>query len=433
MKRFFLILAVIIASMPMAIKAANIHPEISDDAEFYMIACEPGQEAYQLFGHAAIRVVDKSQGMDVAFNWGVFSFDAPNFIGRFVVGKTDYELAVWSTDLFLEEYRERGSAVHQFHINLDSTEKHRLWEKLCTNYEPQNRVYRYNFIYDNCATRVVDMILESYDSIDAPQFDMPAMTYRQFVTVYAQDSRWIMLGINLVFGKEADRIITARESATFPLQAMQLLANAKVKRDSTETNILYDHTFLCNEKQANIWREKSNTGTIIMCIPPLAVLLLLIFLFVYKKRYHHNKIATEIVLWTAFAFSLLIIFLQKFTIHPFVHFNYNIMWCSPLAGILAIILLIHHHKYVKTYAALITLLLTLGFIIVLAYSTQSISAPLFCWYLMVAGCELLVLLSYLPRYVSHLRHKMKGIQDGPKKKHHHHHHRSGHHHHHHEG
>ena len=327
MKRLCLLLAFIIAGATLTIKAANLCSKISDDAEFYMITCEPGEETYQLFGHSAIRVVDKSQGLDVAFNWGVFSFDAPNFVGRFIVGETDYELAVWSTDLFLEEYRERGSAVHQYRINLDTTEMRRLWKKLCKNYEPQNRVYRYNFIYDNCATRVVDMIVESYDSIDAPQFDMPSMSYRQFVTLYAHDSRWVMLGINLVFGQEADHVITTKKSTTFPLQAMKVLANAKVVRDSTVTPILSDHTYLCNEKNMDNWREKSSAGTTLMCLPPLIVLALLIFLFFYKKRYHYNKKLSEIILWLSFVASLLIIFLQQFTIHPFVHFNYNILWC----------------------------------------------------------------------------------------------------------
>jgi len=401
-------------------------PEISNKTEFYMIACEPGQETYTLFGHAAIRVVDPIQGLDVSFNWGVFSFDAPNFIGRFVVGQTDYELAVWPTNSFLAEYRERGSAVHQCHINLDSIEKQRLWTLMCKNYQPENRVYRYNFIYDNCATRVVDMILASYDTISSPSFDLPTMSYRKFVSTYTHTDRWISVGIDLVFGREADKVVTAKQSTTFPLQAMQLLLGAKVVRDSVAEPILTDHIFLCNPDKFGAWREQSKFGTILMCILPLAILALYIFLFFWRKKYHFEQISTQIILWLLFILSLLLIFLKHFTIHPLVDFNLNILWCNPITGVLAVMLLFRHRAFLsKVYVSFLTFILTFAYLFVLANDIQCMAGPLFCWWIMVLGVELIILFTYLPRYITHIKHKFK------KHKHHHHHHRHHHHHHHH--
>lgn len=415
-------------------KSAEL-PDISDSTEFYMISCEPGQEAYTLFGHSAIRVVDKTQNLDVAFNWGVFSFEAPNFIGRFVVGKTDYELAVWHTELFLAEYRERGSTVHQCHINLDSLEKRRLWTMLCKNYEPQNRVYRYNFIYDNCATRVVDMILASYDSIDAPSFELPSKSYRELVNSYTHPDNFLALGIDLVFGKLADDIIPKRKSTTFPLQAMALLSETSVKRDGQNEPILTDQTYLCNPDKTGSWKEYSKGKEALMCLLPLAIMALMIFLFLYHKRYHYKKILAEIVLWVLFLLSLLILFLEFFTIHPLVDYNLNILWCSPLAGVLAVVLLLRHKKNLKFVVALATFLSTFSFLFVLTNNVQVVSWPLFFWWLMVLVCELMIVLSYLHHFVRTKRHRHHHHHHGSTPPHyheHHHHHHSHHHSHHHE-
>ena len=126
---------------------------ISDSAKFYLVTCEPAKEIYERFGHSGIRVYDPETKIDEVFHWGLFSFDTPNFVGRFISGNTDYEMGVYSTKFFLPQYVERGSSVYAQELNLTTEQKHALWAKLWDNYRPENRKYRYNFIYDNCATR----------------------------------------------------------------------------------------------------------------------------------------------------------------------------------------------------------------------------------------------------------------------------------------
>ena len=58
------------------------------------MTCAPGTEIYALFGHTALRYEDTARGEDWVFNYGMFSFNTPRFIYRFVKGETDYELGV---------------------------------------------------------------------------------------------------------------------------------------------------------------------------------------------------------------------------------------------------------------------------------------------------------------------------------------------------
>ena len=93
------------------------------------------------------------KGIDVVFNYGLFSFNTPNFIFRFSLGETDYQLGATDYERFAAEYAFFGRSVWQQTLNLTDEEKTELIRLLQENYRPENRVYRYNFFYDNCATR----------------------------------------------------------------------------------------------------------------------------------------------------------------------------------------------------------------------------------------------------------------------------------------
>ena len=92
MKRFFLYT---ILSFFLLLPSAGQAPANSNDSiRLSLLTCAPGEEIYSLFGHTAIRYENPSQGIDVVFNYGLFSFNTPNFIFRFSLGETDYQLGV---------------------------------------------------------------------------------------------------------------------------------------------------------------------------------------------------------------------------------------------------------------------------------------------------------------------------------------------------
>ena len=116
--------------------------------EISLLTCKPHAQIYSLYGHTAIRVVDTEQNMDVAINWGVFDASQPNFVAKFVLGFTDYTMSIVPTEYFLREYEYYGSPVYQQRLNLTEAEKARIMKALDENYRPENRVYRYNYVYN---------------------------------------------------------------------------------------------------------------------------------------------------------------------------------------------------------------------------------------------------------------------------------------------
>ena len=66
--------------------AFSVQSQSTDSIRFSLLTCAPGTEIYSLFGHTAIRYENYTRRIDVAFNYGMFSFNTPNFIFRFVAG-----------------------------------------------------------------------------------------------------------------------------------------------------------------------------------------------------------------------------------------------------------------------------------------------------------------------------------------------------------
>lgn len=117
----------------------------TDSVRVSLLTCAAGGEIYSLFGHTAIRYENYTRGIDAVFNYGMFNFNAPNFIFRFALGETDYQLGVTDYEHFAAEYNYLGRDVWQQTLNLTEEEKERLITLLTENYRPENRVYRYNF------------------------------------------------------------------------------------------------------------------------------------------------------------------------------------------------------------------------------------------------------------------------------------------------
>lgn len=142
-------------------------PSTADSIRISLLTCAPGEEIYSLFGHTAIRYEEPARGIDRVYNYGLFSFNTPNFTLRFALGNADYRLGVEDYRHFAVEYEYFGRSVWQQTLNLTAEEQQQLITLLEENYRPENRIYRYNFFYDNCATRPRDKVEESLQKVAA--------------------------------------------------------------------------------------------------------------------------------------------------------------------------------------------------------------------------------------------------------------------------
>lgn len=215
---------------------------IPDSIRISLLTCASGEEIYSLFGHTAIRYENYTRGIDAVFNYGIFNFNAPNFILRFALGETDYQLGVTDYERFAAEYYYLERDVWQQELNLTVQEKGKLVMLLEENYRPENRIYRYNFFYDNCATRPRDLIEKSIDGTLQYAGDMTdtdsGISFRDLLHKYSKGHPWSRFGMDLCMGSQADRTINRRLMMFVPFYVQEYFNQARIVNKEGETRPL---------------------------------------------------------------------------------------------------------------------------------------------------------------------------------------------------
>ena len=202
----------------------------ADAARVSLLTAYPGAEIFQLEGHTALRIVDDA-GRDYVVNWGVFDFNSPNFVARFVAGETDYFCWPFPTDYFLSDYRREGRLVVEQVLDLDSLQTARLIASVEENLKPENRVYRYNYVLDNCATRPLELIEKA---VGAPLLSdsLTTMTFRSEMQRFHELFPWYQFGIDLALGRNLDRPISERQAAFAPVTLMLRLGDTDLVKET---------------------------------------------------------------------------------------------------------------------------------------------------------------------------------------------------------
>lgn len=368
MKKAFLIIAIFLCVMN--VKAQQV--SISDSAVVSLLTCSPGEEVYSKFGHTAIRIADRKNNIDVVFNYGIFSFETSNFYYKFIKGETDYQLGIYDTRNFLPEYAQRNSMVVEQVLNLSSTEKRELFNLLMQNYDPGNRTYRYNFIFDNCATRPRDKILASLHGYVKFQENYESKTFRQLVGSYVGNDTWLKFGIDLAFGIKADKIASESESMFLPEILMGEFQTAQIttregenKKLVSERRILVQKTD--KKEESTFWLFKPMAFSIILLIIGSAITF-----WDTKRRYYYRPFDAFLFGLTGLA-GLIIAYLMFFSLHPLVKSNLNLLWLNPFSLLVVSLLWVRRLRVALFFYQILNVVFLMAALFTFAISVQSIN------------------------------------------------------------
>lgn len=245
-KAIIAVAAILFGLPPYALSqpAEQIHTAAPDSTlTVSLLTAAPGNDIYELEGHAALRL--KSATYDMTVNWGLFDFDSPNFVYRFVKGETDYMAGAIPTAYFIEQYRREGRRLKEQTLNLTPEEADRLRELVEINLLPENRTYRYNYVKDNCSTRCIDIVERAIgDSLHLGTLtgDLAGeVSFRDMMAYHHRNYPWYQFGIDLALGKGIDYPLTNRQKAFAPT-ILERQAEQALRPDGTPltlgTNIL---------------------------------------------------------------------------------------------------------------------------------------------------------------------------------------------------
>lgn len=324
---FFLIIPI---SLP-----ALAQVQLSDSARISLLTASPWNGAvYAFFGHTAIRVQDDSTGVDRVYNYGFFDPSQPHFIYHFVRGKTDYILGVTSFSDFLYEYAYKGQQVTEQEIHLFPDEKQQLYDALFLNALPENRGYRYNYMYDNCSTRPRDMIEKYVDGVIHYPSATGEQTYRDLLHECLANYPWYSFGIDLLIGAEADRIIGVREKMFIPAYLMHSFDGAMVQKSDTLNYALVQSStnLLSRDNERNKIGEHGLFTPIIIAFVLLVVSILVSLLQIVKlNKSKLPKRYDTLLFGMAGLGGVVVCFLMFFSEHPATNPNWNFVWLNLFA------------------------------------------------------------------------------------------------------
>ena len=321
MKNLPILLLLLLSSFGMRMQSQESSITVS------LITCYPGPEVYELYGHTAIRIVDGNT--DIAYNFGMFSFNKPNFIYRFVKGETDYALGQYPFSYFLPDYIARGSKVVEQILDLSPEQAKSLQMRLNWQSLPQNREYRYNYVLDNCATRPRDMIEQAVGELDYATPADTTLTFRNIMREYSKNYPWYQFGIDLALGSGIDRKISTREQMFAPIYLMNALQTAtyttpdgKQRPIVKDTNILYEGT------------DSSILGPTPWYASPLSISLFLLVTICYAswrdvRRGVSSRWLNSIWFAATGLAGCLLFFLIFISEHEAVSPNYLAFWLNP--------------------------------------------------------------------------------------------------------
>ena len=212
-----------------------IQEQEEDSVKVSLVTFYPGSEPHNIWGHSEIRV--KQGPIDLYFNYGVFDFQAPAFMWRFMLGETDYICAPVPRAYATIGMEERRMVEQE--LNLSQDRAIAVRDFLWNNAQPENRTYRYKFLSDNCSTRPRDIIeMATGESLQYPAMGDTAVTYRDILAHYCRNYAWEKFGIDLVLGWDVDTALDQRATMFIPMLLMDAVAGATITTDSVSVPLV---------------------------------------------------------------------------------------------------------------------------------------------------------------------------------------------------
>ncbi len=319
MKNCFLCILLLTLSMQVTANPQNI--------EVFLITCGPGTETYSIYGHSAIRIIDHKNNTDLVYNWGVFDFSTPNFVWKFAKGRLDYMLGVYPYEKFLRDYFFEERWVISQKMNLDDSELILMLGLIAENLRPENIRYRYDFFYDNCSTRIRDIIEKATgnDLIYPPDELKKPPSFRALIRSYQKDYAWMNFGIDLLMGYPADRKASLRDRMFLPLEMKDALSGSVIRKDNLMIPLLQNPV-----TELDFADPVVKTGFFVS--PPFVFSMMLIIIIILAGMFRNpgfNFYLDVFVFFILSVLALMMIFFNFFTDHQQLRWNLNTVWLNP--------------------------------------------------------------------------------------------------------
>jgi hypothetical protein len=204
----------------------------------YLLTFGWGEVSWERFGHNAIWIKDRARGTDMTYNWGMFDFNQPRFVWRFVTGDTRYWMEAFDLNTMVAAYKRENRSILAQELNLTPAQRLRLQQFVEWNALPANKFYRYDYYRDNCSTRLRDAIDHALGGQlqTSTTTRMTSGTYRWHTQRLMTGDIPLYTGVTLALGEPADKPLSIWQEMFLPVRMANDLRTVTVA-DSMGTQI----------------------------------------------------------------------------------------------------------------------------------------------------------------------------------------------------
>ncbi|MGB2761273.1 MAG: DUF4105 domain-containing protein [Maribacter stanieri] len=327
--------------------------ELSPLSKISLLTVGTGEDLAAKFGHSAIRLQDPTLGIDEVYGYGTYDFEDPNFYLNFTRGKLSYTISRIPFKYFDYSYQQEKRWIREQVLELDVQQRTKIVAFLENNLLPENKKYKYDFLFDNCATRipmVFEKTLGSTFNFDYSYLE-DQLTFRELIRLKLNPNSWSNFGIDLALGSVIDREATPYEHLFLPIYVYEQMKHTKldgkpiVKKESVLLDI----------------PEQENRALIFLTpLFWLGILLVLVCYITYTdyKNFRRNKWLDFFLFSVTGLAGVLIVFLWFGTDHLATKGNFNSLWAfAPNIFIAFLMVKRNVPEWIITYIIFLTILL----------------------------------------------------------------------------
>ena len=317
-----------------------------------LLTCTPGEELYATFGHSALRIIDSNSVTDHVYNFGTFNFDDAGFYLKFIKGQLKYYVNVEEFEDFKFGYIAENRGITEQVLNFTAAEKITIHRALIENIKEENKFYMYDFFYDNCTTRLRDIIVKYHHPSPVLPAVMPTTyTFRNAIHQYLDNNHkdWSKFGIDILLGAPTDAVMTNAQQEFLPENLLKAL-------DSTKNTAI-----VSTSKNLYVLGETNNKSSLFTPLVLFSlVLLIFVFLSFFKNKNAQNilSLLDSFLFFTVGLLGITLVLMWVGTDHIMTKNNYNLLWAWPIHIVYGFMM--HKNiKWIKAYSMLVTVFLLL--------------------------------------------------------------------------
>lgn len=359
-----------------------------EDLTIKLVTFGPGDDVFNYFGHNAMIVEDRAQHLGRLYNFGMFHF-GPDMLPNYMKGKLTFWVAETPVRATFQHYKNHNRSIRVQELNLTPERRKLIADELARAVLPENRDYLYDHFYNNCSTRLRDLVDLAVSGQFKERLEHAArMTYRQHIRRYAERDPITDFGLVFWMNDFMERHIKQWDELFLPEELEHQVARAHYRNELGQNVALVETSYVVYEAVGRPtiaeWPNHAWIGGGVVG----SVIALVVFLTALGEA--RNKWSLRLLgVWHA-VFGLVLglpgllgALMWAFTEHTVTYRNENLLLSNPLTFLLlpAGIAMVFGSRRATDFARAISYLLALSSLLLLALKLlpsfdQDVSLPM---------------------------------------------------------